>query len=62
MGKSIAEIECVELWESIEREKFINVKALLQFRDSIGKLHDKCMELRKSRDNWRARYEALCKG
>ena len=57
MTKSNAELEIIEFWNELETHEMISIKDLLKFRDKLGKLMLKCEELRKSRDNWRKRYE-----
>lgn len=57
MAKSNAELEIIEFWNKIEQAKLVSVKDLLKFRDELSKLTMKCEELRKSRDNWRVKYE-----
>ena len=57
MTKSIAEIEIIDFWDELESHDMISIKDLLKFRDKLVKLMMKCEELRKSRDNWRIKYE-----
>ncbi len=57
MEKSVAELEIISFWRELESHEMINIKDLLKFSDKLNKLLLKCEELRKSRDNWRKRYE-----
>ena len=57
MVKSTAELEIINFWKELESHEMISIKDLLKFRDKLAKLMLKCEELRKSRDNWRKRYE-----
>ena len=57
MTKSGAEIMVREFWQEIEECNLVSVKDLLKFRDKLAKLEMKCEELRKSRDNWRKKYD-----
>ena len=57
MTKSVAELEIINFWNELERHEMISIKDIMKFTDKLSKLMMKCEELRKSRDNWRKRYE-----
>ena len=57
MTKSVAEVEIVNFWKELENCDMVNIKDLMKFGDKLAKLLMKCEELRKSRDNWRKKYE-----
>ena len=60
--KSVAEDAVLDFWRKLEAHDFISVKDLTKFSDKLAKLLMKCEELRKSRDNWRDKYEKIKRG
>ena len=57
MTKSVAELEIMEFWNKLMEHDFISIKDFMNLGEGFSKLLEKCEELRKSRDNWRKKYE-----
>lgn len=59
MEKSAAEIMLKDFWDKMSKMKIISMNDLDKFGNKLSKLFLVCEELRKSRDNWRKKYEEL---
>ena len=57
--KSAAEEGIMDFWRAIQSHDFISVNQFLEFTDRLWKLLDKCEDLRRSRDNWKNKFETL---
>ena len=59
MERSVAELEIIDFWKELHSTPMININKILKFENKFSKLLIKCEELRKSRDNWRKKFETL---